>query len=143
MQGSYGGRRESFEFRDGEGQSHGSDKPGETGDGEENVVQECGAAAGDAGVKQGARQAGNGRMRGSCNRRDGLDRRRERIRIDRMKYRRDERSVSVLELSMLTHRQEKHTAIADWQSQQANQPPLPSPAKEQPQEATRADPGYN
>ena len=93
MQGSYGGRREGFEFRDGEGQSHGGDEAGETGNGEEDMVQKRGAAAGNAGVKQGARQAGNRRMRGSCNRRDGLDRRRERSRIGRMKNRRDERSV--------------------------------------------------
>ena len=113
MQGSYRGCREGFEFRYGEGQSHRGDEAGETGDGEEDVVQKRGAAAGHAWVKQGARQTGNRRMRGSCNRRDGLERRRERIRIGGMEYRRDERSVSVLELSMLTHRQEKHTAIAD------------------------------
>ena len=74
-------RSDGFELQDRQGEGDGGDDLGELGNGEEDVMQECRAATGELRVKQSTRQARDGRMRGSRNRCDRLDGRREGVGI--------------------------------------------------------------
>lgn len=51
---------EVFEFEGGKGEGYGCEEAGERWHGKEDVMEECGATAGDARVEDGAGEAGNG-----------------------------------------------------------------------------------